>query len=177
MDTGGVQLLTLPAIDVIRRHSTFPVEALFPAQVVLDPPKGLDRNARVVIPSLSGTTRESVELMAFLKARSVPTLSLTGHAATPPAREATLTFTNFAKDDTSSESFYLQTLIIALALLAETGALPEAPALMAELAGLPALLVAAKEACEPEAARLAESIRDEPWHIFTGAGAGWPQAH
>jgi fructoselysine-6-phosphate deglycase len=177
MGTGGVQLLTLPAIDVIRRYSTFPVEACFPAQVVLDPPKGLDDKALVVIPSLSGTTRESVELMAFLKARGIKTLTLTGHADTPLAREATHTFTNFAEDDTSSESFYLQTLIIALALLAETGDLADADALMAELQGLPALLVAAKEAYEVEAARLAEAIRDEPWHIFTGAGAVWPQAN
>ena len=176
MGTGGVQLLTLPAIDVIRRHSAFPVEALFPAQVVLDPPKGLDAQALVVIPSLSGTTRESVELLAFLKARGVTTLTLTGHADTPLAREATHTFTNFAEDDTSSESFYLQTLIIALALLAETGN-TQAPALMAELSALPPLLVAAKEAYEPKATALAATIKDEPWHIFTGAGSVWPQAH
>ena len=49
MGTGGVQLLTLPAIDVIRRHSAFAVEALYPAQVVLDPPKGLDAQALVII--------------------------------------------------------------------------------------------------------------------------------
>ncbi len=176
MGTGGVQLLTLPAIDVIRRHSAFAVEALYPAQVVLDPPKGLDAQALVIIPSLSGTTRESVELLAFLKARGVTTLTLTGHADTPLARDATHTFTNFAEDDTSSESFYLQTLIIALALLAETGN-AQAPALMAELASLPPLLVAAKEAYEPKAAALAATIKDEPWHIFTGAGSVWPQAH
>lgn len=176
MGTGGVQLLTLPAVDVIRRHSAFPVEALYPAQVVLDPPKGLDAQALVIIPSLSGTTRESVELLAFLKARGVTTLTLTGHADTPLAREASHTFTNFAEDDTSSESFYLQTLIIALALLAETGT-AEAPALMAELSALPPLLVAAKEAYEPKAAALAATIKDEPWHIFTGAGSVWPQAH
>ena len=176
MGTGGVQLLTLPAVDVIRRHSAFPVEALYPAQVVLDPPRGLDAKALVIIPSLSGTTRESVELLAFLKARGVTTLTLTGHADTPLAREATHTFTNFAEDDTSSESFYLQTLIIALALLAETGN-AQAPALLAELAALPPLLVAAKEAWEPKAAALAQAIKDEPWHIFTGAGSVWPQAH
>ncbi len=176
MGTGGVQLLTLPAVDVIRRHSVFPVEALYPAQVVLDPPKGLDAKALVIIPSLSGTTRESVELLAFLKARGVTTLTLTGHADTPLAREATHTFTNFAEDDTSSESFYLQTLIIALALLAETGN-AQAPALMAELAALPPLLVAAKQAYESKAAALAQAIKDEPWHIFTGAGSVWPQAH
>lgn len=177
MGTGGVQLLTLPAIDLIQRHSTFPVAACHPAQVVLDPPAGLDEKALVIIPSLSGTTRESVELMAFLKARGVTTLTLTGHADTPLARDASHTFTNFAEDDTSSESFYLQTLILALALLAETGALPDYAEIIAELKTLPALLVAAKEAYEPEAAKLAETIQNEPWHIFTGAGSVWPEAN
>lgn len=177
MGTGGVQLLTLPAIDLIQRHSTFPVAACHPAQVVLDPPAGLDEKALVIIPSLSGTTRESVELMAFLKARGVTTLTLTGHADTPLARDASHTFTNFAEDDTSSESFYLQTLILALALLAETGALPDYAEIIAELKTLPALLVAAKEAYEPEAATLAETIQNEPWHIFTGAGSVWPEAN
>ncbi|RGP35265.1 SIS domain-containing protein [Pseudotabrizicola alkalilacus] len=177
MGTGGVQLLVLPALDLIQRHSTFPVAACYPAQVVVDPPAGLDEKALVIIPSLSGTTRESVELMAFLKARSVTTLTLTGHADTPLARDASHTFTNFAEDDTSSESFYLQTLILALALLAETGALPDHDAIMGELKTLPALLVAAKEAYEPKAAALAEAIQNEPWHIFTGAGSVWPEAN
>lgn len=177
MGTGGVQLLTLPAIDVIQRHSSFPVAACYPAQVVLDPPAGLDDTALVIIPSLSGTTRESVELLAFLKARGVTTLSLTGHVDTPLAREASHTFTNFAEDDTSSESFYLQTLILALALLAETGAIADYAEIIADLKSLPALLVAAKEAFEPEAAKLAATIQHEPWHIFTGAGSVWPQAN
>lgn len=177
MGTGGVQLLTLPAIDLIQRNSSFPVAAFYPAQVVVDPPAGLNEQALVIIPSLSGTTRESVDLLAFLKARGVTTLSLTGHADTPLAREASHTFTNFAEDDTSSESFYLQTLILALALLAETGAIADYAEIIADLTSLPKLLVAAKETFEPQAAMLAETIQHEPWHIFTGAGSVWPEAN
>lgn len=177
MGTGGVQLLTLPAIDLAKRLTTFPVEGCLPAQVVLDPPAGLDAKALVVIPSLSGTTRESVELLGFLKKRGVRTLTLTGHADTPLARQADHTFTNFAEDDTSSESFYLQSLIIVLALLAETGKIADYDAILAELARLPVLLADAKAAYEPEAAKLAAAIKDEPYHIFTGAGDAWAEAH
>ncbi len=177
MGTGGVQLLTLPAIDLIQRHSSFPVAACYPAQVVVDPPAGLNDKALVIIPSLSGTTRESVELLTFLKARGVTTLSLTGHADTPLARDATFTFTNFAEDDTSSESFYLQTLILAFALLAETRAIADYAEIIADVTSLPALLVAAKEAFEPQAVTLAATIQHEPWHIFTGAGSVWPEAN
>ena len=177
MGTGGVQLLTLPAIALVQRHSTFPVSAHFPAQVVLDPPAGLDSKALVIIPSLSGTTKESVQLLSFLKERRVRTFSLTGHADTPLAQEADFTFTNFAEDDTSSESFYLQTLIIVLALLAERGEYDDFDGTVAELQKLPQLLVQAKAAFEDSAAELAEAIKDETYHIFTGAGSVWPQAY
>jgi fructoselysine-6-phosphate deglycase len=177
MGTGGVQLLTLPAIELAHRHSLFPVSAHYPAQVVIDPPAGLDRKALVVIPSLSGTTRESVQLLSFLKRRGVRTLSLTGHADTPLAQEADHNFTNFAEDDTSSESFYLQTLLIVLALLAERGEFRDFDGVVAELRRLPKLLVDAKAAFECEAGKLAAAIKDETYHIFTGAGSVWPEAY
>jgi fructoselysine-6-phosphate deglycase len=177
MGTGGVQLLTLPAIELAQRLSTFPVSGHYPAQVVLDPPAGLDDKALVVIPSLSGTTKESVELLSFLKARGVRTLSLTGHSDTPLAREADYNFTNFAEDDTSSESFYLQTLLIVLALLAERGEFDGFDEAVAELQRLPELLVGVKAAFEGPAAQLAEAIKGDAYHIFTGAGSVWPEAH
>jgi len=177
MGTGGAQILTLPAVELAQRSTTFPISAHYPAQVVLAPPAGLDRNSVVVIPSLSGTTKESVALLSFLKARGVRTLSLTGHADTPLAQGADHTFTNFAEDDTSSESFYLQTLLLVLALLTERGEFDGYEAAAAELATLPALLADAKAAFEEEAARLAGAIKDEAYHIFTGAGSVWPEAH
>ncbi|WP_334175372.1 SIS domain-containing protein [Pseudoxanthobacter sp.] len=177
MGTGGVQLLTLPAIELAGRLSTFPVASAFPAQVVLDPPAGLDDKAVVVIPSLSGTTRESVELLSFLKARGCITITLTGHKDTPLAQEADYNFTNFAEDDTSSEMFYLQTLLIVLALLAERGEYAGYEATVAELKTLPELLVGVKAAFEDTAAQLAATIKDENYHIFTGAGSVWPESY
>ena len=177
MGTGGVQLLTLPAIELVQRHSTFPVSAQYPAQVVLDPPAGLDSKALVIMPSLSGTTKESVQLLAFLKQRGVRTISLTGHVDTPLAQEADHNFTNFAEDDTSSESFYLQTLLIVLALLAERGEYGDFDGIVGELQRLPRLLVDAKAAYEPTAAELAATIKDDTYHIFTGAGSVWPETY
>jgi len=177
MGTGGVQLLTLPAVELAQRHSLFPVSAPYPAQVVLDPPAGLDQRAVVIIPSRSGTTKESVQLLPFLKRRGVRTISLTGHADTPMAQEADYNFTRFTEDDTSSESFYLQTLLIVLALLGERKEFGDFDAIFAELQRLPQLLVAAKEAFETTAAKLAEAIKGETYHIFTGAGSVWPEAY
>jgi len=177
MGTGGVQFLTQPAIEFAKSATLFPVTSAFPAQVVLDPPAGLDDKALVILPSLSGTTKESVALLDFLKSRHVKTLSLTGHKDTPLAQGADANYTNFAADDTSCESFYLQTLIIILSLLAERGECADFDALMLELKLLPSLLVEVKRDFEPKAAALAKEIKDEKWHIFTSAGLSWPQAH
>jgi len=177
MGTGGVQFLTQPAIEFAKSATLFPVSSAFPAQVVLDPPAGLDEKALVILPSLSGTTKESVVLLEFLKERGVKTLSLTGHKDTPLGLGADDNYTNFAADDTSCESFYLQTLIIILALLAERGEMTDFDVLLAELKLLPNLLVEVKRDFEPQAAMLAEEISEETWHIFTSAGLSWPQAH
>lgn len=177
MGTGGVQFLTQPAIELARNSTLFPVSAAYSAQVVLEPPAGLDEKALVVLPSLSGTTKESVQLLSFLKERGVKTLSLTGHKNTPLGQDSDYNFTNFAEDDTSSESFYLQTLLIVLALLAERGEFPDFDKTVAELKLLPELLVSVKESYEASAAALAHEIKDESYHIFTGAGSVWPQAH
>lgn len=177
MGTGGVQLLTLPAIEFAARRSLFPICAQYPAQVVIAPPAGLDEKALVVLPSLSGTTRESVELLSFLKTTGAKTLSLTGHSDTPLAQEVDYNFTNFAEDDTSSESFYLQTLLLILAILDECGEIDEYDRIVSELKQLPGLLAEAKASFENDAAEMAREIKDEKYHIFTGAGSVWPEAH
>lgn len=177
MGTGGVQFLTQPAIEFARNATLFPVSAAYSAQVVLEPPAGLNEKALVILPSLSGTTKESVQLLSFLKARGVKTLSLTGHRDTPLGRDCDYNFTNFAEDDTSSESFYLQTLLLVLALLAERGEYSDFDSTVAELELLPELLVSVKESYEAEATALAREIKDETYHIFTGAGSVWPEAH
>jgi fructoselysine-6-phosphate deglycase len=41
---------------------------------------------------------------------------------------------------------------------------------------LPAALVAAKRAFEPDAERIADAIKDEKYLIVSGAGATWPEA-
>jgi fructoselysine-6-phosphate deglycase len=79
---------------------------------------------------------------------------------------------NFAEDDTSSESFYLQSLLLSLAVLRNRGELPaeDHDRTLAELATLPALLLELKRGFEERAERLAAAFRDEPYHVVTGAG-------
>ncbi len=58
-------------------------------------------------------------MLAYAKRQGAKVVALTGHADSPVAEQADINFTNFAEDDTSSESFYLQSLLIALAVRAK----------------------------------------------------------
>ncbi|WP_331769407.1 SIS domain-containing protein (plasmid) [Embleya sp. NBC_00888] len=176
LGTGGVGILMRPAARLLQARSTFAVHVLSPAELVVGGSAHLGPRSIVVIPSLSGTTSESVRALTYCKSRGARVITLTGHADTPLARDADRNFTNFAADDTSCESFYLQSLVIALAVLHERGEMPEFDEIVSELRLLPRLLVDLKRAFEPRAQEFAAEIEHEPYHIFTGAGSTWPQA-
>ena len=105
--------------------------------------------------SLSGTTRESVAFLDFAKARGAKVVTLVGHADTPLGRGADHALANYAADDTSSENFYVQSLLIALSVMqhrGELGALGDYTGLIKDLQVLPHSLLAVKKAVEPKAA-------------------------
>jgi len=73
--------------------------------------------------------------------------------------------------------FYLQTLLVALSVMRHRGELDGYDTTVAELQKLPELLVGVKEAFEPRAELLAKALKDESYHIITGAGSTWPEAY
>ncbi len=54
-------------------------------------------------------------------------ITLVGHADTPLGKEGDHVFVNFAEDDTSCESFYLQSLFIALSIMRHRGEISNYP--------------------------------------------------
>lgn len=176
LGTGGAAILMYPAAALLAQHSRLAVFTDRSAELVLMNHRSLGPRSLVVIPSLSGTTKESIAALDFCRARGARIITLVGHADTPLGRMADRAFVNFAEDDTSSESFYIQSLLIALALLKHRGESNLHETVMPALPQLPKALLAAKASFEPRAAALAERLRNEPYHIITGAGSAWPQA-
>ena len=130
----------------------------------------------VVIPSLSGSTAESVAVLEYGKQAGATVITLTGKPDSPLARKADYNFSNDAADDTSSESFYLQSLIIVLAIMRARGEFASTSRSWrtATAAGATGR---GKRAAEETAVQLAEAIAAGPYHIVTGAGSAWPQAY
>jgi fructoselysine-6-phosphate deglycase len=176
LGSGGAGILMLPAAELLQDRSTFPVHIRRPAELVEIGSAHLGPQSVVVIPSLSGTTKESVEGLSFCKKRGATVITLTGHADTPLAQAADHSFVNFAEDDTSCESFYLQSLLIALSVLHHRGEMSSYTDTVQQLTQLPKLLLEVKREFESQAGELADRLAQNSYHIITGAGGTWPQA-
>jgi fructoselysine-6-phosphate deglycase len=176
LGTGGAAILMQPAAQLLQRHSRFPAFIDFPAELVLAGSVNLGSKSLVVIPSLSGTTKESVAVLAAAKAAGATVITLVGHAETPLGKGGDHVFVNFAEDDTSCESFYLQSLFIALSIMRHRGEIANYDAVAAQLDTLPGLLLDVKRAYEPKAEAFARILAGADYHIVTGAGNVWPQA-
>ncbi len=176
LGTGGAAILMQPAAQLLVHRSRFPAFIDMPAELILTGSAHLTAKSIVVMPSLSGTTKESVALLARLKKIGATVITLVGHAETPLGQGGDHVFVNFAEDDTSCESFYLQSLFIALSILRHRGEIADYEEIAAELDRLPALLLEVKRAYEPKAEDFARKLAASDYHIITGAGNVWPQA-
>ena len=175
--SGGAGILMWPAARLLQTRSTFPVHVENPAELVVSGSVHLGPRSVVVIPSLSGTTPESVAALEYCQERGATVIALVGHRQTPLGIGADHAFVNFAEDDTSCESFYLQSLLLALSRSCRHGGrrTPSRRCTKSSTA-LPGALVAVKEWFEPRAEILAKGIAAEDFHIITAAGGAWPQA-
>jgi fructoselysine-6-phosphate deglycase len=176
LGAGGAAILMHPAAQLLQRSSSFPAFADISAEVLVAGHRQLGRESIVVIPSLSGTTRESVEMAEHCRALGAKVLALVGKGDTQVAKAANHAFVNAAADDTSCESFYLQSLLIALLILRQRGERTDCDAVAGELSLLPNLLADLKEEFDGEAEAWAKRLAPEPWHLLTAAGNCWPEA-
>lgn len=174
---GGVAILTYPAAKLLQQRSSLPVFIERAAELVATDNANLGPGSLVVFCSVSGTTQEAVEALEFVQAKGARAISFVGNAGTPMDVKSDISIKTPTADDTSSETYLLQTLILALALLEARGEMADLETVWEELDRIPQALIEAKEAFEPEAARLAEVLvgRDRPL-LFTGAGGSWYEA-
>lgn len=176
LGTGGAAILMQPAAQLLLRRSTFPTFHDLSAELAITGSAHLGPKSIVILPSLSGTTKESVEMLAFAEKRGAKVITLVGHRETPLGKGGDRAFVNFAEDDTSCESFYLQSLLIALAIMQHRGEIENFDSVAAELNLLPQLLVDLKRSFEERAEQFAEEIKGTGYHIVTGAGSTWAEA-
>ncbi|UGB33216.1 SIS domain-containing protein [Metabacillus sp. B2-18] len=175
--TGGAAILMFAAEYNLKNNSTLPVYTEISSELMYMDHKHLSEKSLVILPSLSGTTKETIEAASFCKEKGATSISLVGHANTPLATMTDYTFVNFAEDDTSCESFYIQSYLLAFRLMYKRNELPEYHQFVEEMMQLPAALLKVKEATENRAEVFASKHRETPYHILSGTGVDWGQAY
>ncbi|MCS5713548.1 SIS domain-containing protein [Herbiconiux sp. CPCC 205716] len=174
--SGGVAFLALPAARLLQTSSTFPTFTEMGAELIVQGNVNLGAGSIVIAPSVSGTTKEAIATLEYAQSKGATVITLTGTAGTPLAEKADINLQNDCADDTSSENYLLQTLLIALSIMDARGEIADYDRIVAELSTLPELLVAAKEQFDPRAAELAQEMAEEQNHIITSAGGSWFEA-
>ncbi len=175
MGTGGAAILMLPAAQLLQRRGTMTAYADLSAELVTGGHAQLGPHSIVVIPSVSGTTKESVELLELCRARGAAVIALVGHPDTPIGNSADHAFINFADDSSACESLHLQGQLVALSVLHHRGELANYTEIVAQLQMLPALLATVKDQFDPVARTQSEQMANETYHMMTAAGNCWPQ--
>ncbi|OLS37275.1 SIS domain-containing protein [Bacillus sp. MRMR6] len=175
--TGGAAILMRSAEYILKTHSKLPVYTEISSELMLMDHQHLGEHSLVILPSLSGTTKETVEAAAFCREKGAVTISLVGHAATPLAMGTDYTFINYAADDTSCESFYIQSYLLAFRLMYKRNEFPVYQQFVEEMRHLPNALLTVKEEVEPRAAEFARKHKDTPYHILSGTGIDWGQTY
>lgn len=173
---GGVMILTHPALELLRSRSSFRVDYARGAELLADWDDGIGEDTLAVIPTVSGTTSETVELVNKLRASGAQVLALTGNAESPIALSATTNVTTPMTDATSSEVVYIQTLGMALHVLRIVDGI-DTSELLEELRALPAALIEAKHEYLAQAKEAAQFIAESDYHIISSGGNTWAEAH
>ncbi|MFT4413723.1 SIS domain-containing protein [Fredinandcohnia humi] len=175
--TGGATILMFAAQYIVKNNSSMPVYTEISSELILMDHKHLGEKSLVILPSLSGTTKETVEAAQFCKEKGATTISLVGHTNTPLANITDYTFVNFAADDTSCESFYIQSYLLVFRLMYIRGEMPNYHQVVEEMKCLPEALLKVKEATEERAAAFAKQHKDTTYHILSGTGIDWGQTY
>lgn len=177
--SGGVGILFDSTVEFARTRTTFPFRRVIAAEFMDSPNKTFSDKSLVIIPSLSGTTQETLELVDFCNKNSIKTLALVGSPDTPLEKSATYSVYNDVLDDTSSESYYLQGLMVVLRVMLKKGEISQEKydAYFDDFAKLPKELLSVKEQTESMAQEFAEKFQDTTYHIITGAGDSFTEAY
>jgi len=177
--SGGVGILFDSTVEFARTRSSFPFYRVIAAEFMDSPNKTFSDKSLVVIPSLSGTTQESLELVDFCNQRNIKTLALVGSPDTPLENKATFTVYNDVLDDTSSESYYLQGLMVVLRIMLKKGEMTQEDydAYFDDFVKLPKELLKVKKQAENMARDFAEKFQNTSYHIIIGAGDSYTEAY
>lgn len=166
---GGTYAAALPYEHLLRSRSTLPVRAVIGTEFLLAPDAEFGADSVAVFASVSGTTEDVLEAIAFAKSRGALTVGFTGYPDSPFAEAVDVVLLSAPK----AWPFDVQLLLLSTRLLALRGEFDDYEAFADELALVPELLAEVAKEADPFAAEFAERHRDTDYYFLSGAGNLW----
>ena len=157
--SGGAGILMWPAAALLDNAIQLPNQGRARAELVTAGSGLLSERSIVVMPSRSGDTPETVEALQYCRNAGATVITLTGTPDSPLAAQADHNFTNPVADDNSSESYYIQSIFIALSVMSARGEIDNYDELLAAARRLPEALLKAKQGFEPRAREVGRKDR------------------
>lgn len=87
---GGSLSIMHPAKFLLDQHAPLPSDVYNAAEFVARAPRSLDRNALVILCSMTGTTKETTAAAEFARSKGATTIGLTVQPASPSRRRSTM---------------------------------------------------------------------------------------
>jgi fructoselysine-6-phosphate deglycase len=174
--SGGAGILMWPAAALLAARSTFPSRVELPAELVINGSALLSARSIVVMPSRSGDPPETLEALRYCQQSGAKVIALTGTPDSALATQADINLTNPVGDENSSESYFIQSICLALSVMSRRGEIDDYAELMESVRRLPEAMLAAKQAFEPRAQEIATEFTKGSFHMIVGAGPSWAEA-
>lgn len=162
---GGSLIAGYPAVYLLHQRTDLPVYQVQSDELNTSRPGKLGAGSLVVLASYTGTTKETVAAAHYAKSTGATVVSV-GKLGSPLAEASDVAF---APDGDIVE------LLIAYALLEQTGVPGDYDAVRAAVRALPKALLSAQEESEDTVHAIAEALKDEPITYVLGSGPcyGW----
>jgi fructoselysine-6-P-deglycase FrlB-like protein len=164
---GGSLICSYPAHYLLQRRSTLPVFQLQSDELNCSVPAAMGKGSLVLLASYTGTTKETVAAATAAKATGATVLAVAKEGS-PLAEAVDAAFAG--KSD-------LFELLVAYALLEQTGVADDYAAVNAGLDALPKALLSAVEESDEHLHAIAEKLKDEPITYVLGSGPSYAWAY
>ncbi|WP_193096481.1 SIS domain-containing protein [Brevibacterium sp. FME17] len=167
--SGGTYAQMLPYEHLAQRRSTLPVRAAISKELIESGDSRLGKSTLAVFASVTGTTRDVIEAIEYVKDKGAITVAFTGHPESPIGQSVEHVLSSKPK----TWPFDMQLLLLVGRLLHTRGEFPDYAKVADDLAGLPEALVKVAEAAEEGAQSFAESHKDSAYYFLIGGGPLW----
>lgn len=172
---GGSLAVMRPVHYLLKQLTAIPVYTEVAAEVVHTGNRELNKDSIVITASKSGTTKETVAAVAWLKEQGIRVVALVGKSGTPLDELADWSIPGKAKD--APEFEYMQLFLLTLRLLHNNCEFADYLRFAEQICKLPEALIKARDQFEPQAEKIAEVCYKEPYQIWIGGGSIWGEIY